>query len=327
MSAWWDGWSWVNSGFLSIAKTLEVLPMKMGKTALVFLATIPASVEELALTVKNARVRFVSGSGKNLTVKVSNPDAWRFVAEAGVFLQKGPRQTVSAEAGTDDVVVGRADVVIGGGGRARQVTVGDGGVFIGGSVKGGVINTGTVINTGGGAYFGGPVVCGGDLILGDKICSDNSDSAEPECIEITVPLGYAGSLNLVWEGSLEADLGDWAGGSISLSGSGSASIDAGRLENLEVFEVKVSGSSHLHCKSIRAAVFSYEGAGGGSGDLGHLHAEVVNVLVSGVCRLSVNSGFARCGSVEAGGFSTLAFRGDFKKLRTKRSITAALTVD
>ncbi|HNA73572.1 MAG TPA: hypothetical protein PKW73_09545, partial [Candidatus Obscuribacter sp.] len=80
----------------------------MSKNALVFLATIPASVEELAITVKKARVRFVSGKGKDLTVKVSDPEQWRFVAEAGVFLQKAGKGGAASNLNVmGDVVVGK----------------------------------------------------------------------------------------------------------------------------------------------------------------------------------------------------------------------------
>lgn len=299
----------------------------MSKTALVFLATIPASVEELAITVKKARVRFVSGKGKDLTVKVSDPEQWRFVAEAGVFLQKAGKHRATATVGVDgDVVVGKGGVAIGGGRKGGQISVGEGGVYIGGSVKGGVINTGTVINTGGGAFFGGDVICGGDFIAGDKICTEDSAAASLECIEITVPQDYAGSLNLVWSGSVEADLGDFSAGSINLSGSGNARIDAGRLEGLDVFELKARGSTYLNCRSIRTAVFSYESEGSGSATIQALRAEVVNVSVSGVCRLSVDAGGARCGSVKASGCSTVEFRGDFNKLKAERSLTSAVTI-
>lgn len=299
----------------------------MSKTALVFLATIPASVEELAITVKKARVRFVSGTGKDLTVKVSDPEQWRFVAEAGVFLQRAGKHRATDTVGVDgDVVVGKGGVAIGGGRKGGQISVGEGGVYIGGSLKGGIINTGTVINTGGGAFFGGDVICGGDFIAGDKICTEDTAAASLECIEITVPQGYTGSLNLEWSGSLDADLGDFAGGSISLSGSGSANIEAGRLEGLESLEVKVSGSTYFRCRSIRAAVFCYESDGQGSSTIGSLRAEVVNALLSGVSRLSVDSGSARCGSVKASGCSTVEFRGDFKKLRAERSLTSAVTI-
>lgn len=299
----------------------------MSKTALVFLATIPASVNELAITVKNARVRFVSGTGKELTVKVSDPEQWRFVAEAGVFLQKaGKHGATSSVSYSGDVVVGKGGVVIGGGRKGGQISVGEGGVYIGGSLKGGIINTGTVINTGGGAFFGGDVICGGDFIAGDKICTEDTAAASLECIEITVPQGYSGSLNLEWSGSLDADLGDFAGGSISLSGSGSANIEAGRLQGLESFEVKVSGSTYFRCRSIRAAVFCYESDGQGSSTIGSLRAEVVNALISGVSRLSVDSGSARCGSVKASGCSTVEFRGDFKKLKAERSLTSTVSI-
>ncbi|HNM48608.1 MAG TPA: hypothetical protein PKN86_02860 [Candidatus Obscuribacter sp.] len=297
----------------------------MSKTALVFLATIPASVNELAITVKNARVRFVSGTGKDLTVKVSDPEQWRFVAEAGVFLQKAGKHTATVDV-DGDVVVGKGGVVIGRGRNGGQVSVGEGGVYIGGSVKGGIINTGTVINTGGGAFFGGDVICGGDFIAGDKICTEDTAAASLECIEIAVPQDYAGSLNLVWSGSVEADLGDFSAGSINLSGSGNARIDAGRLEGLDVFELKARGSTYLNCRSIRTAVFSYESEGSGSATIQALRAEVVNVSVSGVCRLSVDAGGARCGSVKASGCSTVEFRGDFKKLKAERSLTSAVTI-
>ena len=271
---------------------------------------------ELNAHTATIKVNFCAGSG--VGVKVNDPTQWELSATTGQISQK-KKQRLDRTAGSRAV--------------SDNVSVGAGGVYIGGDFSG-TINIGNHFN-GNGALIDNSIIIGGTVVgagatAGEAVVADEETSSDNSSagadIEIDVPPSFSGELKIKWSSSVVLDIAEWRAGDLTLIGNGSAEINIGPVSSQAGLLIDLSGSNRLQTEEIETGELSLLMNGQGTATMKSVKADIVCVEIAGACAATISAGSARLGTLKAEGASRIMARGQFTRLRQTKSTASTILV-
>jgi hypothetical protein len=266
------------------------------------LGTIAADIQQLSLNIEMATLTVRHADQDDISVYVNHVDHWEVTAN-------GLQQIKMANRGIN--IIGGGTVVTGD--LAGGVVIGGGSISIGGrSVVGRRISGGNI-----------SIINGEVFVNGRRISDQDNASTEPpqdpDVVEVVVPTGFSGGLDLTVGGIVNGSIDSWRGGNASFNFSGQGKIEAGPLTELTAFIYNGSGTAKLIVEKVDTQVAIISVSGTGDVDIDELVSLTVSITTSGTGDVSVSSGSAKSGSASSSGTGDIYMRGDFAAVTTRNT--------
>lgn len=221
----------------------------------------------------------------------------------------------------DSISVGNGGVFVGGN-NSGSISVGHGGVHVGGRNTGCISTSAdrTEINAGGRRI----VVENGEVSIdGKKVEDDGKGAADqaataseakpsaPDRLEIIVPLSYRGSLEINNPGGGDVNVDAWQGAYFIVAMSGNGDLKTGILSDIVTVDLNSSGNGDIEIASLSAEGLIGVLSGSGDLEIDELNADKFILRQSGSGDTTISSGYLRSGMVYNSGSGDTTMRGCF----------------
>lgn len=307
---------------------------------------IATALRQLQLELLDASVSVRHEEREDIVINANYPSCWEIdgtvvrqtkvmvpsgdgtTVAGGCFIGGSLRQHSRGSVSIDSISVGNGGVFVGGN-NSGSISVGPGSVSVG---RGGVVvrgnNTGcistaadrTVINAGGRRI----VVDNGQVSIDGKKVEDDSITAvgqasttneakptAPDRLEIIVPLSYRGSLEINNPGGGDVNVDAWQGAYFIVAMSGNGDLKTGILSDIVTVDLNSSGNGDIEIASLSAEGLIGVLSGSGDLEIDELNADKFTLRQSGSGEATISSGYLRSGMVYNSGSGDTTMRGRF----------------
>lgn len=300
---------------------------------------IATALRRLQLELLDAAVNVRHEEREDIVINANYPSCWEIdgtvvrqtmvmvpsgdstAVAGGCFVGGSVRQHSRGSASIGNISVGNGGVFVGGD-NSGSISVGRGGVHVGGRNSGCISTSAdrTEINAGGRRI----VVDNGQVSIDGKKVEDDSITAvgqasttneakptAPDRLEIIVPLSYRGSLEINNPGGGDVNVDAWQGAYFIVAMSGNGDLKTGILSDIVTVDLNSSGNGDIEIASLSAEGLIGVLSGSGDLEIDELNADKFTLRQSGSGEATISSGYLRSGMVYNSGSGDTTMRGRF----------------